>query len=211
MEYPDEYAQIMEKMLADNAVAAEAVVAGARTEQLAAASELQGAREQLQETEQNAANILRDYTNQHRERMEKDLRDDLLKEIAGQLLQKGESVSAVADLLEIGEGLVRETARRQGRQKVGSLEAWLNYDESGRSGYVIFNYGKISHRFAYEFGGGTALAIIDIPTPGQWEADTGLPLAEREAVLEFIGTQVVADKAPEYAYRIDDQSIVIYI
>ncbi|MEO6037105.1 MAG: hypothetical protein ABIQ93_01750 [Saprospiraceae bacterium] len=211
MEYPDEYAQIMEKMLADNAVAAEAVVAGARTEQLAAAAELQMALQALQETEENAAQILQDYTDQHRARLEMDLREDLLKALALQLLQKGEAVSTVADLLEIGEGLVREIAKRQGRRKVGSLEAWLNYEESGRSGYVIFNYGKTSHRFSYEFGGGTALVVIDIPTASQWEAHTGLSLSDREAVLEFIGAQVAADKAPEYQYRIENQEIVIYI
>ena len=54
------------------------------------------------------------------------------------------------------------------------------------------------------------MVIITIPTASQWAAHTGLPLEEREAILEFIGLQVVADKAPGHRYRIDHDALVIY-
>lgn len=210
MEYPNEYTQIMQKMLADNAAAAETVVAGARAGQQAAAAELQAARNQLADNEQNAAQMLKEYTKQQRAQLEKHLHTEILEEMAGKLLKKGESVSTVTALLDMAERLVQRVFKRLGLRPVGSANAWLEYDEEGRSGYVILHHGKTVYRFSYEFGGGSTLAIIDIPAASHWEAYTGLPLADREAILEFIGLQVVADKAPGHRYRIDPDALVIY-
>ncbi len=210
MEYSDEYARIMQKMLADNAAAAEAVVAGARAEQTAAAAELQAARKQLADNEQNAAQILEEYTKQQRAGLEKHIHTEILEEMAEKLLKKGESVSTVTALLDMAERLVQSVVKHLGLRKVGSANAWLEYDDEGRCGYVILHHGKTVYRFYYEFGGGETLAIISIPTASQWEAHTGLPLEEREAILEFIGLRVVADKAPGRGYRIDPDAIVIY-
>ncbi len=211
MEYADEYTRIMQKMLADNTAAAEAVLAGARSAQKAAADALQSAREQLRETEENAPQLLQEFTDRHRARLEKEMADDVKRKLAEQLLYHRESVQTVAVLMDLPEKFVQELAKRQGRRKVGSADTWLEYDESGRSGYVILNRDKIAVRFSYEFAGGNALAVIDVPTAGHWEAATQLPAAERDILLDFVGAQVVADRAPGYQYRVDMDTIVIFI
>ncbi len=200
----------MQQMLADNAAAAEAVIAGARGEQMAAAAALQAARQQLAENERDAVQILQDYTTKHRARLKENLRKEMAEEIAERLLEKGEPVHVVAALLELADWSLQSIAQCLGHRKVGSADAWLRYDESGRSGYVILHHGRVVHRFSYEFAGGSALAVIDVPTAGYWEANTGLPLEEREEILAFVGAQVVADRAPGYHYRIGEDTIVIY-
>ena len=72
----------MQQMLADNAAAAEAVIAGARGEQMAAAAALQAARQQLAENERDAVQILQDYTTKHRARLKENLRKEMAEEIA---------------------------------------------------------------------------------------------------------------------------------
>ncbi len=206
-----EYTQIMQKMLTNNSAAAEAIVAGARAEQIAAAAELQETRRQLTEMEQNKVQILQEYTTQLRAQLENYIRLEILEEMAEKLLKKGESLSVVGTLLGLAERVMQSVFRHSGLQQVGSANAWLEYEEDGRSGSVIFHHGKTTNRFYYEFGGDTTLVIIDIPTAAQWETRTGLPLAERELILDFIGKKVVADKAPGYSYRVENSAIVIYI
>jgi len=109
MDYTDQYARIMQKMLADNAAAAEAVVAGARAEREAAAGEWQAARNQWQENEQNAAQILQDYTDKYRAQFEKYLREAITEKIAEHMLKKGKSVEFVMALLSLPARLMQTT------------------------------------------------------------------------------------------------------
>ena len=46
----------------------------------------------------------------------------------------------------------------------------------------------------WEFAGGDALAIVEIPTETNWPATTNLPLEKRNDVLRFIGEQIVVDQ-----------------
>ena len=172
---------------------------------------MEATRKQLVENELNTAKILQDYTAKSRAQFEKYIREEVKEKIGEHLLQQGESAEIVMALLDVPARFVESMVRRLGQQKVGSANAWLRYDEQeGRNGYVILHHGKSVNRFAYELGGTKALAVIEIPTASQWELHTGLPLAERELILEFVGTQMVADQAPGYKYRIGNDSIVIY-
>ena len=46
----------------------------------------------------------------------------------------------------------------------------------------------------YELAMSPAIAIIGIPEPQYWEAQTKTPLSQRTAILEFIGEQVINDQ-----------------
>jgi hypothetical protein len=83
------------------------------------------------------------------------------------------------------------------------------YDNKGRAGDVYFNWDGIVLKFPFEFGGGNTLAMIDVPEPDHWVAKTGIPLDQRNEVLEFIAKRVIRDQAPNHLYEITDDYINI--
>jgi hypothetical protein len=89
--------------------------------------------------------------------------------------------------------------------------ARVGYTSSGRSGKVHYISKEATFDLDYEFGGGSAVAIIDIPTAKQWEAATKTPLSRRDAILKFIGQQVVKDQTlEEGSFEIGENAITIY-
>ncbi len=217
----------MQKMLDANAEAAAAVVAGAQQLLEEVRAERAAAKQALLETQENTAALSAAFLEQHRDRIETDLREQIRRDFAIALLQGGAMPDEVSDWLGIPEAEALELSQRFGYERWKDPEsgaygipekqpavdfsyARLTIEEQGRSGTVIFQLGKTVCRFWYELAGGDALAFIDVPTEAQWEAHTKLPLAQREAILHFIGKRTVADKAPGYRYRIDANSITIY-
>lgn len=91
------------------------------------------------------------------------------------------------------------------------LGARIGYVNNGRSGQVVFGKGGKSFAMYYEFGGGDTVAIIDIPTVGEWESRTAFSLDMRQPILEFIGATVVKDQVSMSKgwYQIDDDCIRI--
>ncbi|WP_080056373.1 hypothetical protein [Spirosoma aerolatum] len=100
-----------------------------------------------------------------------------------------------------------------GNQQLPSItaQARVHYSSDGRSGTVHYSSPQASFSMWYEFAGGDAIAIIDIPTPGTWVERTKLPLTDRETVLQFIGDQVVRDQVPGGGYfDCSDNTMTIY-
>lgn len=74
-------------------------------------------------------------------------------------------------------------------------------------------YESADARFGlwWEFAGGEALAILEIPDAEHWVARTGLPIERRDEVLRFIGDQVVEDQAGgRGSYRLGDSVMTIF-
>jgi hypothetical protein len=88
--------------------------------------------------------------------------------------------------------------------------ARVGYTNSGRAGKVHYISKETTFDLEFEFGGGSAVAIIDIPRTKQWEAVTKTPLSRRDAILKFIGQQVVKDQTQEGSFEIGDSAITIY-
>lgn len=84
--------------------------------------------------------------------------------------------------------------------------ARITYTLQGRSGQVHFHSAATQFSMDYEFGTGSCVAFIFLPSLENWERETALPLSYRTAVLEFIGQQVVKDQVPSGRgrYSIDD-------
>jgi hypothetical protein len=80
------------------------------------------------------------------------------------------------------------------RLRSADAAARLSYSSEGRSGHVHYQSRAASFTLYYEFGGGDCVAWIDIPSPRDWERNTGLPLARRDEVLRWIGERVVQDQ-----------------
>jgi len=222
------YKEIMQKMLDDNAKAAAAVVAGAQKARDEAAAEREAARKALLETTENAAALSAKYFRQHWNRIEKDQRKHINRELAAKLLAVAEPPDEVAVLLGMPEAEVLELAQRFGYmdmsvydfgipepgikwQKMNIAYARVSYEDQGRGGYVVFQLGSAICRFWYEFGTGTTLVFIDVPAEARWEAHTKIPLAQRDQILNFIGQRAIADKAPGHRYRVEPTSIVIFL
>lgn len=109
----DNIAKIMHKALAENEIAAQNLVAGARAEREKAAEERAAAQEALAETERNAHTLYEDFVEKHRARIARDLHLEAAKGIVARLLRAGESVSEVAALLDLPDGMVQELAQKQ--------------------------------------------------------------------------------------------------
>ena len=113
-------------------------------------------------------------------------------------------------ILEIPAQILADVWFKLGFDKMDELHIGnVAYEGEGRSGYVIFYRNDLTARFYYEFGGGDTVAIISIPTPERWEAQTKMPLSERQVVLEFIANRVIRDQAPGCKYFIGDSDILI--
>lgn len=86
----------------------------------------------------------------------------------------------------------------------------VTYSSDGRSGYV--NYQSPEARFSlyYEFGGGDVVACINIPDVKHWQKDTGLPVGQRDEILNFIGTQVARDQTRGGSFKIEGNWMNIY-
>lgn len=72
--------------------------------------------------------------------------------------------------------------------------ARVAYVNEGRSGRVVFTQGLKTFDMYFEFGGGDVVAVLDVPSEAEWGAKTGIPVAMRGAILEFVGRSVVRDQ-----------------
>lgn len=91
--------------------------------------------------------------------------------------------------------------------------ARVAYVNEGRSGRVVFSQGLKTFDMYFEFGGGDTLAIIDVPSETEWGAKTGIPVAMRAAILEFVGQSVVRDQTSggRGRFEVGEASISVYV
>ncbi len=110
----------------------------------------------------------------------------------------------------LGAALSSAVMKHLGRIKLGQPQIF--YSEQGRDGYVSFDNGQNSFDMYWEFGGGDVLAIITVPTPSEWQQQTGMPLSQRAETLEFIARQVIKDKTSlgRNRYVIGEDAIKIF-
>lgn len=74
-------------------------------------------------------------------------------------------------------------------QELNGPNVW--FSSSGRSGEMGYKSKTGSFKMYWEMGSGDVLAIITLPSAEHWEAETNIPLAERESVLHFIRRKTV--------------------
>ena len=209
---PDDYLPMIQKMLADNELAAKAVIDGAQTELDKVLADRAAAKERLEKVKADSKIQSEAFRLKAIEKLKKDIYQQELKDVAAQLLEKGMGVVDVTALLDLPGKTVEEIAETLRIQTIiGSLTMRITYEDQGRGGYINVHFGETTNRWWWEFGGGTTLAIIDIPTAANWEAETKIPVERRTHLLELIAQQVIRDKAEGYRYRIDDNAIVIFI
>jgi len=86
----------------------------------------------------------------------------------------------------------------------------IEYDGNFRAGNIVYIDGDTRIKFSHEMGGGNCMCYIDIPTAGQWEAQTKTPLSGRKEILEFVARTVNSEQASNCRFEITDDSITYY-
>ncbi len=86
----------------------------------------------------------------------------------------------------------------------------LEYEGNYRAGTIYYCDGERRVGFWHEMCGGGVQFSINIPVAEHWEAQTGMPLAERDDVVAFIAEQVKHDQAPNWRYEITGSSVDFY-
>ena len=84
----------------------------------------------------------------------------------------------------------------------------VRYTHDGRGGTIHYASPETSFEMWYELAMPPAVVIIGITEPRYWEYQTKTPLAQREAILGFIGHQVVNDKLSGNGYFMFDDQIM---
>lgn len=216
MEQSAEVIAAMRQMLAQNAAAAEAVVAGARAEREKAAAERAAARQELLDTQKNSDSIYADFLEKQRVLVRKDVWKSCAQDFAERLLKQAVSVEETAELLEVEEGMVADIARSVGYYTIRFgkpqtvVYAWARFADEGRGGYLTLHWGRKTNSFWYEIAAPPAKTLLEIPRAEQWETQTNIPSAHRTHVLEFLGEQLLLRHGRGSNYRIEADSIVIY-
>jgi len=104
--------------------------------------------------------------------------------------------------LEMREKILNELA--------GKFTRKVEYEGNLRSGIIIYVENDKRVKFDTEMGGGNCLFYVFLPNKERWESTTGIPLSERDNVLEFIAISANRDQASSCYYEITEDYITYY-
>lgn len=214
---------MLEKAMKDSLKGVDKARAALEKERRAVAKELEAAQKARKKAEQEGEKIAREYFKTQRTQLIESTRTELLRDLVRRHLEAGKSVEDICQWLNVKKDFVERIAElvdrvarfyqskaQKSRTKPGNSPR-LHYSSMGRGGYVRFENNLTSFELWWEFGGGNALALIDIPSEKDWEATTKIPLAQREETLRFIAEQVIQDQASgRGTYAWDDHTLTIY-
>lgn len=92
--------------------------------------------------------------------------------------------------------------------KLWKKTIFVQFEETGREGAVIYHEGIKLFRFYMEFGGNDVAFILTIPPPHQWKRETGFPVEKRTEILNYVAEQTRKHKAPNCAFKINESEIL---
>ena len=211
-EQPDytEAGEIYRKSMEDAMANIDKVNADLQKEQEKAIDLQRDAREEIKRIEREAHQISEAYIEKHRKEYLAQIRSEVLEDVVRKLILNEVPSDKLKTWLELSPKMLADVWFYLGFEALDDAHiAHVAYDGQGRSGHVVFYRNDMTMHFPYEFGGGDALAIIDIPKVENWKKTTGLPLSDRDTILEFVAKRVVRDQAPKGRYLIHPDHIVI--
>jgi hypothetical protein len=203
------YAEQMQKMYADAFAAAEKMKEGAMADRQAAAEELNKAKDIRKAAEQNGEKIALDYFAGKRKTLLDQTREETIFALVVRHLKEGKDENEIMDWLEADKDVIKHCKIIVRKEKEIMDKPRIEYSQSGRGGTVSYIAGDKKINFDWEFAGGNGVAIIFIPEEKYWVVQTGIPLSQRQAILEFVAKEVIDDKAPDCVYSISDNCIEI--
>jgi hypothetical protein len=173
-------------------------------ERVAVMKELDAAQEARSKAEREGDKMAQAYFEGRQKQFAEAARTELLRNLVRMHLEVGKTPRDIAVWLDVPMDFVENI--RQLLERLQQYESnqpkrlrlegnpKLRYSDYGRGGTIYYESPDAHFDMWWEFAGGDALVIVDIPTPENWEIRTKLPLEQREKVLTFIGEQVMEDK-----------------
>jgi hypothetical protein len=214
----EDFSRIMEDTYKKALTQSDAIVAKAKSIQKEAEAELDAAREIHAKAESEASVITEQYFKDRQVQFMEAARTELLRNLTLQHLESGEKAEEICYWLNLPLSFVEDIQviiDRKGKLDTAITKNMennpaLEYINEGRGGSVIFKNDKTRFSMWWEFGGGDAVAIVNIPTEDKWEDYTRLPLSERKSTLNFIGVQIVLDQLSGKGTYIIGQDVITF-
>lgn len=211
-ESPDysEAGEVFRKSMEEALAHLDEVNANLRKEQDKAIQMQLAAKEEFNRIEREAHQISEAYMEKHRKAYMDDLRKEILLEFTKKLILAEIPSDKLRLYLEIPPKILADAWFAIGFEKLDEKHiGHVAYESQTRSGTIYFYRNDIILHFPFEFTGGDTLVSIEVPASENWEKMTGLPLADRQPILEFVAQRVVRDQAPKGASVIGPDRILI--
>lgn len=201
---PDDFSKAVEVAYKEALKGADAIKARAEKIREQAQRELDAAKEARAQAEKDSEKMAREYFEGRQKQFMETARTELLRRLVRTHLEAGKTPRDIANWLDVPmnfienirqllERLEQYAGEKRPRTQLDS-QPKLRYQDMGRGGTIWFESVDSQFDMWWEFAGGDALVIVDVPSAEQWETRTKLPLAEREKVLQFVGEQIIVDK-----------------
>lgn len=217
-----QFSTMMEKAMKDALKGLEQTNALLLQQREAALKELDALREERAKAEREGDKMAQEYFEGRQRQFVEAAKTELLRDLTREHLLAGKTPHEIAQWLNVPlsfsqniQKLLLNIQKFKGQKPVRSAHAWgqrLRYADYGRGGTIYYESTEGDFDMWWEFGGGNAVVIVDIPSLEQWEARTKLPLSKRAEVLQFIGEQIIADKmsSSNASFVIGDNVITFY-
>jgi hypothetical protein len=204
MEQQAQFSKLMEKTMKESLKGVDKANAALNKERQAVIKELDAVQKLRAKAEREGEKMAQEFFEGKQKQFTEAAKTELLRDLVRMHIEVGKSNRDIAVWLDVPmkfvediRQLLKRVAQYSGdNSKRVRLEGnpKLRYVDMGRGGTIYYESPDAKFDMWWEFGGGNALVIVDIPTEEQWEARTKLPLDQRTKVLTFIGEQIVLDK-----------------
>ena len=189
----EDFSRILEDAYKKAIAQSDAIVANAEIIRKEAEAELDAAREIHAKAEREASIQIEHYFKGMQVQFMETARKELLRNLTRQHLESGKKAEEISYWLDLPLSFVEEIQeviqRKRNLDTVISKNMEnnpaLEYINEGRGGSVIFKNDKTRFSMWWEFGGGDAVAFVNIPVEDEWENYTRLPLSERKIHIKF--------------------------
>lgn len=215
---PDDFSKAIEQVFKDALTKADQIVADAAMIRNQAIRELDAAKELRNGAALEADGLAEQYFEKRQTQFREAARIELLRDLTRKHLENGRDPAEIAKWLEVPFSFIQQieellnrlkNAAEQRSQLNGAPE--IRYTNKGRGGTIHFVNGQVSFDLWWEFAGGDAVVIVDIPTKKDWEKRTGLKMDERSATICFIGDQIIKDQLSGNGnYIVGENTITFY-
>lgn len=168
------------------------------------------AQDEFKRIQREAHQISEAYMEQHRKEYLAQIKSQVFEDVLKKLILNEVPSDKLKKWLEIPSEVLADVWFDLGFEKLDELHVGhVSYEGQGRSGHVIFYRNDMTLHFPFEFAGGNALSIVEVPTVENWEKETKLPLSDRPVILEFVARRIIRNQAPNCKYLMHPDHILI--
>lgn len=203
-EQQNQFAKMMEASMKGALKGVDKANSNLEKERKAVQKELDEVQKLRAKAEKEGDKMAQEYFEGRQKQFREAAQTELFRNLSRMHLEAGKSSRDIAVWLDVPLKFVEEIRRlleRIAKNEAGKPQRLqlegnpkLRFADYGRGGTIYYESPDANFDMWWEFAGGNALVIVDIPTQEQWEQRTKLPLHQREKVLAFIGEQILDNK-----------------